>query len=169
MSSAAVVYCRASSEMSDAEVAVCPNCLSAQPSKVTHLLHKHLAWPLQFCFLRLWNQHHNNGGRWHENCPCQSWGVQNWKTLVEHFLTNRGHKVFLISKFHCELNPIEKVWGQAKKFTHSHTNFTLPWLRQIIRPGLDSVGVDLIRKYFWRVREYEHSIKPNYWQVIASL
>ena len=125
MSSAAVVYCRASSEMSDAEVAICPNCLSAQPSKVTHLLHKHLAWPLQFCFLRLWNQHHNNGGRWHENCPCQSWGVQNWKTLVEHFLTNRGHKVFLISKFHCELNPIEKVWGQAKKiYSFAHQLYT---------------------------------------------
>ena len=45
------------------------------------------------------------------------------KTLVEHFLTNRGHKVFLIPKFHCELNPIERVWGQAKKFTRSHTNF----------------------------------------------
>ena len=46
------VYCRASSEMSDAAVAVHPNCSSTQHSKVTHSLHKHLAWPLQFCFLR---------------------------------------------------------------------------------------------------------------------
>ena len=45
------VYCRASSEMSDRAVAVHPN---TQHSKVTHSLHKHLAWPLQFCFLRLW-------------------------------------------------------------------------------------------------------------------
>ena len=47
------VYCRASSEMSDAVVAVCPNCSSAQHSKVTYSLHKHLAWPLQCCFLRI--------------------------------------------------------------------------------------------------------------------
>ena len=47
------VYCRASSDMSDAAVAVHPNCSSAQHSKVTHSLHKHLAWPLQFCFVRL--------------------------------------------------------------------------------------------------------------------
>ena len=47
------MYCHASSEMSDAAVAVRPNCCSAQHSKVTHSLHKHLAWPLQFCFLRL--------------------------------------------------------------------------------------------------------------------
>ena len=45
------MYCRASSEMSDAAVAVRPNCSSAQHSTVTHSLHKHLAWPLQFCFL----------------------------------------------------------------------------------------------------------------------
>ena len=46
------VYCCASSEMSDAAVAVRPNCTSVQHSKVIHPLHKHLAWPLQFCFLR---------------------------------------------------------------------------------------------------------------------
>ena len=51
MSSAAIVYCRASGEMSNAEVAIRPNCLCAQHSKVTHLLHKHLAWPLQFILL----------------------------------------------------------------------------------------------------------------------
>ena len=37
------VYCRASSEMSDAAVAVRPNCSSAQHSKVIHSLHKHLS------------------------------------------------------------------------------------------------------------------------------
>ena len=33
--------------------AVRPNCTNAQHSKVTHLLHEHLAWPIQFWFLRL--------------------------------------------------------------------------------------------------------------------
>jgi len=41
---------------SDAAVAVRPNCSSAQHSKVTHSLLKHLAWPLQFCFLRRWHR-----------------------------------------------------------------------------------------------------------------
>ena len=33
-------------------------CISAQHSKATHSLHRHLAWPLQFCFLHLkkWNK-----------------------------------------------------------------------------------------------------------------
>ncbi len=36
------------------------------------------------------------------------------KTIVEHFLCNRGHTVLFVSKFHCELNPIERVWGRRR-------------------------------------------------------
>ena len=43
------------------------------------------------------------------------------KTLVEHFLTNRGHKVFLTPKFHCELNPIERGFGGKQKNLLVHT------------------------------------------------
>ena len=83
------------------------------------------------------------------------------KTIVEHYLVNRGHLVHFIPKFHCELiiNPIERVWGQAKVYTRMHTNFTLVRhrLRQIVGPALDSVQADLIRKYFRRVDEYERA------------
>ena len=77
------------------------------------------------------------------------------KTIVEHFLESRGHIVYFLPKFHCELNPIERVWGQAKVYTRTHTNYTLVRLRQLIHPALDSVSADLIRKYFRRVAVYE--------------
>ena len=48
------VYCRGSGELSDTAVAVRSDCPSAQHSQVTCSLHKHLAWPLQFCFLGSW-------------------------------------------------------------------------------------------------------------------
>ena len=79
----------------------------------------------------------------------------NEKTIVEHYLEGRGHIVFFVPKFHCELNPIERVWGQAKIYTRTHTNFTLVRLRQIVSPALDSVPLDLIRKFYQRVSEYE--------------
>ena len=79
------------------------------------------------------------------------------KTKVEHFLENEGLKAIFLPKFHCELNPIERVWGQAKKYTRAYTNFTLVRLRTIIDPALDSVSTDLIRKYFRRVNEYERA------------
>ena len=76
------------------------------------------------------------------------------KTIVEHYLENRGHIVLFIRKF---LNLIERVWGQARIYTHRHTNFTLARLRQIVVPTLDSVSTDLIREYFRRVYEYERA------------
>ncbi len=79
------------------------------------------------------------------------------KTIVEHFLSNQGHTVLFVPKFHCELNPIERVWGQAKVYTQMYTNFTLHRLRVNVNPALDSVSTDLIRKYFRRVLEYERA------------
>lgn len=64
-----------------------------------------------------------------------------------------------IPKFHCELNPIECVWGQAKRYTGSHTNFTLTGLRRIIETALDSVTLDNIRKYFRKARDYERAYR----------
>jgi len=82
---------------------------------------------------------------------------QNEKTLVEHFIIERGHKCLFLPKFHCELNPIERVWGQAKVYSRAYTNFTLPGLRSTVNPALDSVPTDLMRKYFRRVLEYERA------------
>jgi len=49
------------------------------------------------------------------------------------------------------------VWGQAKVYSHMYMNFTLPRLRQIIDPALDSVNMDLIRKYFRKVLDYQNA------------
>ena len=46
---------------------------------------------------------------WHDN-------FQNEKTIVEHYLNGRGHIVVFVPKFHCELNPIERV-GDKRKCT----------------------------------------------------
>ena len=55
------------------------------------------------------------------------------------------------------MNPIEHVWGQAKVYSRKHTNFTLVQLRSIIRPALDSVSPDLIRKFFRKAQDYEQA------------
>ena len=76
------------------------------------------------------------------------------KNMVEHLLDKECLSGTFVPKFHCELN---RVWGQAKKYSRAHTNFTLVRLRTIIGPALDSVSTDFIRKYFRRVREYEQA------------
>lgn len=42
------------------------------------------------------------------------------KTIVEHYLIEKGHVVMFIPKFHYELNPIERVWCQSKVYSTNH-------------------------------------------------
>lgn len=38
---------------------------------------------------------------------------KNEKTKIEYFLNSKGYCCIFLPKFHCELNPIERCWGQA--------------------------------------------------------
>lgn len=42
--------------------------------------------------------------------------------IVEEMITERGHICLFIPRFHCELNPIERCWCHAKKYTRAHCN-----------------------------------------------
>ena len=83
-------------------------------------------------------------------------------TIVESYLKGRGHKAYFLPKFHCELNPIERVWAQAKVYCRAYTNFTLIRLRQIINPALDFVTVDNIRKFARKARDYEQAYREGH-------
>ena len=79
---------------------------------------------------------------------------KNEKTKIEHYLNNRGHCCMLLPKFHCEINPIERCWAQAKHYVRAHTNYTLSGLRQRVPEGLDSVTLENIKNHFRKVRHY---------------
>ena len=70
------------------------------------------------------------------------------------FLRSKGDCARLLPKFHCELNSIERVWGQGKRETRAMCDYSMAGLRSAIRPALDSVSLDLIRKYFRKSRDY---------------
>ena len=76
------------------------------------------------------------------------------KTKVEELILNKGHRAMFIPKFHCELNLIERVWCRAKQYIHNHCDYSFSNLEKIIDTALDAVSVELIRKYFRKVREY---------------
>ena len=42
----------------------------------------------------------------------------NVKSLLEEHCEKRGFMVLILPKYHCELNPIEMVWGRAKYYYH---------------------------------------------------
>ena len=43
------------------------------------------------------------------------------KTKVETMVAARGHRCIFIPKYHCELNPIECVWGHAKQYIYKES------------------------------------------------
>ena len=76
------------------------------------------------------------------------------KSILENFLESRGHTCIFIPKFQCEFNPTEHVWAKGKRHTCKHCNYSIVRLRKHVNPGLDTVTIDDIRKYFRKSREY---------------
>ena len=84
------------------------------------------------------------------------------KTKVEKCILGRKHRVLFIPKFHRELNPIEWCWGTAKHYTRQHCDYTFPGLEKTIIPALDSISVDLIRKYFRKTKEIMRAYREGH-------
>ena len=76
------------------------------------------------------------------------------KSMIEHMLMDKGHVPCFLPKFHPELNRIERVWAQLKRFTKAHCKYSLPSLRKNIPLAYDSVTVDNICNHFRKVRHY---------------
>jgi len=83
------------------------------------------------------------------------------KIKVEELILNKGYRVMFIPKFHCELNPIECVWCHAKHYTRSHCDYSFANLEKIIDTALDSVTIELMRKYFRKIREYQRAYREG--------
>ena len=76
------------------------------------------------------------------------------KSMIERMLIERGHVPCFLPKFHPELNPIERVWAQLKRYTKAHCNYSLPSLCKNIPLAYDTVTLDNIHYHFRNVRHY---------------
>ena len=79
---------------------------------------------------------------------------KNKKCRVDRFLSSVSHTRVFIPKFHCELNPIERVWSQSKRFTRAYCDYTIGSLHRSIPLGLKNVSKENIANYVRRCRNY---------------
>ena len=70
------------------------------------------------------------------------------KSMIEHFLQDKGHIRMFLPKYHPELNPIERVWAQLKRYTKAHCKHSFPSLRKNVPLAHDSVTLENIQNYF---------------------
>ena len=47
---------------------------------------------------------------------------KNSKSILREHIEEMGHMCTYIPKYHCELNPIERCWCQAKLHTRAYAN-----------------------------------------------
>ena len=67
-----------------------------------------------------------------------------------------------LPKFHCELNPIERCWCHAKKYTRGHCNGSIIRLRKIVPEGLATVNRELIHRFFLTCTDYERAYSEGH-------
>ena len=83
---------------------------------------------------------------------------QNEKSMIERFLfEEKGHIVYMLPKFHCELNPIERVWAQAKRYARAYCKYSIKSLRKTVMPAVDSITLENMHNHFRKVRHYMYA------------
>lgn len=79
---------------------------------------------------------------------------KNEKSRIETLLIKHGHIPICLPKYHPELNPIERVWAQLKRYTKGRCNYSLPSLRKNIPLAYDTVTLDNIQNHFRKCKHY---------------
>ena len=62
--------------------------------------------------------------------------------------------MYMLPKYHCELNPIEHVWAQAKQYARGYCKYSIISLWKTTTPALESVTEENMQKHFRKVRHY---------------
>ena len=67
----------------------------------------------------------------------------------------------LLPKYHCELNPIERIWTYAKRFCRENCSYNLIVLRTNIPASLDKIPKEYFHKIFRKVRDFERAYRAD--------
>ena len=80
---------------------------------------------------------------------------QNETSSVERFLVEeKKHIMYMLPKYHCKLNPIERVWAQAKRYARAYCKYSIISLWKTITSALESSSLESMQKHFRNVRHY---------------
>lgn len=80
---------------------------------------------------------------------------------VDQHLSDHGHEVVRLPPYHCELNPIELIWGDLKQFVaQNNTTFKKADVEELIQRGFQRITADRWKNACKHVEELEE----NWWR-----
>lgn len=75
---------------------------------------------------------------------------------VDSHLQQHGHQVLRLPPYHCELNPIELIWGDLKQFVASeNSTFKQSDVKQLIERGIERIDQQRWEKACMHVQKIE--------------
>eukprot|EP00733_Pompholyxophrys_punicea_P000740 Pompholyxophrys_punicea_v1_NODE_259_length_2504_cov_17.915067.p1 type:complete len:123 gc:universal NODE_259_length_2504_cov_17.915067:1158-1526(+) len=79
---------------------------------------------------------------------------RNEQPVIVKKVTDAEHHILFLPKFHCELNPIERVWCQTKAEVRKICDYSYPSLKANVEKCLNEVTIEDIRKFARHCRDY---------------
>jgi hypothetical protein len=70
------------------------------------------------------------------------------KSWLEESLVDLGQIVDFVPKFHCEMNPMERIWAYAKNITRKFCTYKYDGLEEKVSGILTSVPIAVVRRFF---------------------
>ena len=79
---------------------------------------------------------------------------------IDQVTREAGHTVLRLPPYHCDLNPIELIWSQLKRYVAANNvTFKLPNVQQLAEGAFKTISVER-----WRpVCEHVKKIETDYW------
>ena len=81
--------------------------------------------------------------------------------VVDNLLKSKGHQVLRLPPYHCDLNPIENIWGIAKnKVARRNSTFKISDTKLLMHEELQAIDVSVFRNTYRRTQD----IEDRYWK-----
>ena len=97
--------------------------------------------------------------------------------IVDKEIVSKGHTVLRLPPYHCDLNPIENVWGIAKgKVADNNTTFNIDDVRHLMIDALAEISESVFHKTFLHTTTVESDyrkadgidIMPNQGRILIN-
>ena len=81
--------------------------------------------------------------------------------VADRLIMQKGHQVLRLPPYHCDLNPIELLWGIIKNdVARNNVTFKLDGMKQLTEEAINKVSLETIQKTF----EHAAKVEKQYWE-----